>query len=81
MPLDVGDQPIAQDAVADEDESDLRVGVQDPRRGREDVVVPLAFEEPGDRAEGHLVVGQAQLAADLVARARGFRKASASIPL
>ena len=69
QPLEVGDQAVAEDAVADEDEPDLRIGRQDRGGDGQDVVVPLELEEPGDGREGDLVVGQPQLAADLVARA------------
>jgi hypothetical protein len=61
-----GDQPVAQHAVADEHETDLRVRREDRRRGGQDVVVPLPLEEPGHRPEGDLVVGQPELTADLV---------------
>ena len=72
-PLEVGDQPVAQDAVADPDEPDLGIGREHVAGDGEDVVVPLELEEPGDGGEGDLVVGQPQLAADLVARARRAR--------
>ena len=57
------------------------IGRQDLRGDGQDVVVPLPLEEPGDGAEGDVVVGQPQLAADLVAGRGGFRNASTSIPL
>ena len=79
--LEVADQPVAEDAVADPDEPHPGIGFQDGGCDGDEIVVPLELEEAGDRGERHLVVGQPQLAPDLVAGRRGFRNASASIPL
>ena len=70
QPLEVGDQAVAEDAVADPDEPDLRVGREHLGGDGDDVVVPLELEEPRDRGEGDLVVGQPQLAPDVLARTR-----------
>ena len=65
QPIEFADQPVAEDAVADPDEPHLGIGLQDGGRDGDEVVVPLELEEPGDRGERHLVVGQPQLAPDL----------------
>ena len=65
QPLQVGDQPVAKDAVADPDEPYLGVGLQDRGGDGHDIVVSLELEEPGDRREGDFIVGQPQLAPDL----------------
>jgi hypothetical protein len=49
-------QPIAQNAIADEHEADVGIGLEDGGSGFEDVIVPLAFEEAGDGPEGYIVV-------------------------
>ncbi len=69
-PLEVGDQPVAKDAVADPDEPDLGIGREHVRGDGDDVVVPLELEQPRDRGKGDLVVGEPQLAANVV-RANG----------
>ena len=66
--VSLGLQALTQNSAADPDEADLRIGRHNGWRGGEDVVVSFALEQAGDGGEGDLVVGQAQLAADLIAR-------------
>ena len=74
QPLGLGDQAVAEDAVADEDEADLGIGLEDVGSGEQDVVVPFPLEEAGDGAEGNLIISQTKLAADLVARSGGVEE-------
>ncbi len=69
QPFDLAEQRIAKDAVADPDEPHPGVRRDHPGRDGQDVVVPLELEQPRHGGERHLVVGQAELATDLVARA------------
>jgi len=48
--IDLGRQPLASDAIADPDETDLRVGRDHAGCDRQDVVVALPLEQAGDGA-------------------------------
>ena len=72
--LEVGDQAVAQDSVADPHEPDLGIGREHVRGDRDDVVVPLELEEPRDRGKGDLVVGQPELAPNVVLANEGDRE-------
>ncbi len=72
--VEVSDQAVAEDAVADPDEPDLGVRLQDGGRNGHDVTMSLEIEEAGDRCEGDLVIGQPQLAANLFAGTTGVQE-------
>ena len=73
-PLEVGDQPIAEDAVADPDEADLGVGREHVGGDGDDVVVPFELKQSRDRGKGDLVVREPQLAPHVGARTRRIEK-------
>ena len=64
--VEVGDQAVAQDAVANPDEPDPGIGFQDGGGDGQNVIVSLEIEEAGNRCEGDLVISQPQLAANFI---------------
>src|SRR5262249_5521769 len=74
QPLEVGGQAVAENPVSNPDELDFGVAGQHDSGNRDDVIVPLEFEQARDRRERDVVVRQPQLAPNLIALASRIQK-------